>query len=147
MRDVVADRMTSDVVVAHPALALDEAVRLMKLNKIRHLCIVSAGGHLVGVLSDRDISRALPSALSENSGSEFTRIMEMTRVGHIMTRAPVVVSSTTPIGRAAVLMRDHRIDALPVVDRGQLVGILTTTDCLGALALTEPSQDAPQSAA
>jgi acetoin utilization protein AcuB len=147
MKDVVADCMSTDVIVADFGVPLAEAVRLMNLNKIRHLCVVSAAGQVVGILSDRDISRALPSALSEASRSEFTRVLEMTHVGQVMTRDPMVVSPTMPLNLAALLLRDYRINALPVVDNDQLVGILTTSDCLSALADSPPVANTEQNAA
>jgi|CXWL01.1.fsa_nt_gi acetoin utilization protein AcuB len=130
----VGDHMSTDVIVTHTGLQLSDAVRMMKLNQIRHLCVMSAGGQLVGIVSDRDVSRALPSALVHGADAEYTRVLENTRVGHIMTRVPVVASPQLPLARAALLMRERHIDALPVVEGGELVGILTSTDCLSVLA-------------
>lgn len=135
---LVSDCMTTEVVTVRTGVPLSEAVRLMRLNKIRHLCIVNAEGRLVGIVSDRDLARALPSVLAGDTGAEFTRVLEMTQVGHIMTRAPLVASSSDPLWRAAHLLRDRRIGALPVIDHGQLVGILSTTDCLSAIAPPTP---------
>lgn len=147
MKNVVADRMSHEVIVVHPGLRLAEAVLLMRLNKIRHLGIVSAAGQLVGIVSERDVSRALPSELSEDDGAEFTRALETTRVGHIMTRATTVAAPSTELWRAAQLMLENRIDALPVVERGTLLGILTTADCLSSLLPAARVADPAQSAA
>lgn len=72
---------------------------------------------LVGIVTDRD--------LRCHVGME-----EQTQVGAAMTEQPLTVSSATTVEEAVRLMLTHKISGLPVVDDGQLVGIMTTTDVL-----------------
>jgi CBS domain-containing protein len=57
-------------------------------------------------------------------------------VGEIMTKAVVTVGPRREVSEAAVLMLEHKIGALPVLEDGRLAGIVTETDLLRALAAT-----------
>jgi acetoin utilization protein AcuB len=74
---------------------------------------------LVGILTDRDLRRHV--------GSE-----ERTRVQAAMSETPLTVSPSTTVEEATQLMLKYHISGLPVVENGQLVGILTTSDVLQA---------------
>jgi acetoin utilization protein AcuB len=134
MSEIVGDWMSADVVVASPDEQLGEAIRKLRLNRIRHLCVVDTCGELVGILSDRDVSRALPSALSEGAEAEYSRMFERITVEQLMTRSPITVEAKDTLTVAADQMVEARISALPVMDGVSLVGILTETDCMRALA-------------
>lgn len=84
-------------------------------------------GVLVGILTDRDVRRHV--------GAE-----ERTKVQAAMTETPLTVSPSTTVEEAAQLMLKHQISGLPVLENGQLVGIITASDILKAfLELTGAS--------
>ena len=61
-------------------------------------------------------------------------LLDRLTVGEIMTKAVITVGPRREIGEAAVLMLEHKIGALPVLEDGRLAGIVTETDLLGTLA-------------
>jgi CBS domain-containing protein len=137
MMSTVADWMTTDVVVVTPDEHLSDALRKLHRNRIRHLCVVGAGGELAGMLSDRDILRALPSTFAANASESYERLLEAIHVGQVMTRALLLAAPETLLNAAAERMLVARVSALPVLEGGALVGILTETDCLRALCRRE----------
>ena len=131
-RLTVGDVMTSDPVTIGPEDSLMRAVEVMRAQGIRRLPIV-LGGNLVGLLAQGDLNRAQPSALSE-SQEEFNRVMEETQVARIMIQRPVTVTPETSLLEATRTLHTTKYGALPVVQGGTLVGILTDSDLIGSLA-------------
>jgi len=126
----VRSRMKTELVTLTPEDTLREAVRLELQRKIRHIPIVDAG-KLVGIVTDRDIKRALPSPLTgQLAREEYDAVLDETRVGKVMTRDPQTVSPDDTLATAVQLMFDKRIGGIPVVENGKLVGIYTQTDAL-----------------
>lgn len=130
---LVADRMRRSVITIDREASLRRARRVMENHRIRHLPVVE-GRHLVGVLTDRDIRQAAPSSVGTLTAREREEFMDCVRVGQVMTRRIITVTPATSIGEAARLIVRYRIGCLPVVDERFLVGILTTSDLLEALA-------------
>jgi len=117
----VADVMTGKVVTLSPHHSFSEVANLMNDRYFRHCVVVDAQGHIVGVISDRDILRAL--ARNPNARSKS--------VEQIMTHNPVTVRRNTPIADAVSKILSKRINCLPVVEpNGNVCGIVTSTDLL-----------------
>lgn len=117
----VADVMTARVVTLSPHHSFSEAANLMNNRYFRHCVVVDAHGQLVGVISDRDILRAL--ARNPNAQSKS--------LDQIMTRNPVTVRRNTPIVEAVRKIVSKRINCLPVVEEnGSVCGLVTSTDLL-----------------
>jgi len=110
-----------------------EARRTMVDRRIRHL-LVTDGGRLAGIVTDRDIRLNLPSPATSLSVWEINYLLGRMTVGSIMTSTVITVEPGRDAVAAARLMLDHKIGALPVVDAGTVVGILTETDILRAFA-------------
>lgn len=126
----VRTRMKTELVTLLPDQTLREAVRLEMQRKIRHIPVVD-GTTLVGIVTDRDIKRALPSPLTgQLAREEYDSVLDETRISKVMTRDPQTVSPDTTLAEAVQLMFDKRIGGLPVVENGKLVGIFTQTDAL-----------------
>ncbi|MEK7700617.1 MAG: CBS domain-containing protein [candidate division NC10 bacterium] len=123
--------MTISCVTAPPAMPVLEARQLMIEKRIRHL-LVSDGPTLVGIVTDRDIRLNLPSPATSLSVWEINYLLARMTLASVMTKNVVTVESGREATEAAQLMLDHKIGALPVVDRGHLVGIITETDLLRA---------------
>jgi acetoin utilization protein AcuB len=127
----VRDLMTTTPITTGPDTPVLDARQTMVGKRIRHL-LVTDGPKLVGIVTDRDIRLNLPSPATSLSVWEVNYLLARLTVASVMTKALVTVRSEWDSRDAAVLMLDHKIGALPVVDDGQLIGIITETDLLRA---------------
>lgn len=128
---LVRDWMVRDPLTISPRATMAEAKAALEAHRIRHLPIVDAG-HLVGMLSDRDVLLAsMPRPRREANHPDA--LLQLVRVEQVMTREPVTVAPDAPIEEAARLMLDRRFGALPVVEGEKLVGIISQGDLLKAL--------------
>src|SRR5262249_27436548 len=89
-------------------------------------------GELLGIVTDRDIRLNLPSQATSLSVWEMNYLLTRLTVGAVMTSSVITVGPDRDARDAAQLMLDHRIGALPVVDSGRPIGIVTETDLLRA---------------
>jgi CBS domain-containing protein len=133
----VHDWMTRNVVTVTPETSILNARRLLATYGIRHLPVVD-DGRVVGMVSSRDLScgdRTLNAALATlRSDLAEGRYRP---VSSLMSTPARTVSPDVPVQRAAALMLDARIGALPVVDSERLVGLLSLVDCLWAYLASE----------
>lgn len=129
----VAKVMSPAPVVVEPQVPLREVYRMMAQHRIRHIPVVSADG-LVGVISDRDVREALPSPMTPGEATEFAAALDRIPVWEVMAEEVVTVTPRTPLAQAAHMLAGRKIGCLPVLEAGQLVGIVTETDMLQAFA-------------
>jgi CBS domain-containing protein len=116
---------------------LTTADRTMSNERIRHLPVLDETGRVVGIVSQRDLFfGALVRALGFGSASR-DKTFAVIPVKEVMTENVVTTSPDTPIGSAAQLMVDRRIGCLPVVEDEALVGILSESDIVAAVARGE----------
>jgi CBS domain-containing protein len=117
----VGEVMTRQVMTLRRDDNFGDAVNLMATQHVRHSVVVDESGQIQGVISDRDVLRAL--ARTQNWQSK--------PVSEIMTPQPVVVRQETPLSDAVGELLLRRINCLPVVlENNTVCGILTTTDLL-----------------
>ena len=131
----VQDLMTTDPITTGPQTPVLEARQQMIDKRIRHLLIVE-GAKLLGMVTDRDIRLNLPSPATSLSVWEINYLMARLTVESVMTTSVVIVGPQRDARAAAQLMLDNKIGALPVLDGGQLLGIITETDLLRAFVKT-----------
>jgi acetoin utilization protein AcuB len=126
----VRDWMSTDPVTVSVDDTVSEARRLLDTEGVRHLPVVD-DVKLVGIVSDRDVGireAALRQAVLRH---DVAALLDDERpVEAVMTSDVHTVGVDVPIAEAARTLVSRRINALPVVEEGQLVGILTSTDCL-----------------
>ena len=116
---------------------LKTAVRLVVENRIRHLPVV-LGESLVGIISDRDLKRAMPSIVAGSTAEEYQAFMEKTTIQEVMTADPLACAPDDELVDLVRQFCDKKVGAIPVVDGERLVGIVTQTDMMEAfLALLE----------
>ena len=127
----VRDIMTTSCITAPATMPVLEARQLMLEKRIRHL-LVTDGPKLLGIVTDRDVRLNLPSPATSLSVWEINYLLARMTLSSVMTQNVVVVESGREATEAAQVMLDNKIGALPVVDRGHLVGIITETDLLRA---------------
>ena len=136
----VRELMTGAPITVSPATDVVEARKRMIAERIRHL-IVLEGTELVGIVTDRDIRLNLPSQATSLSVWEVNYLLARLTVGTVMTKGVIVIGPDREAYDAARLMLEHKIGALPVVDGGRLVGIITETDILRAFVRAGESVD------
>lgn len=122
-----AKRMTSKVITVGPRDNLSKAKAVMDSGNFRHVPVVE-DAKLIGILSDRDIQ-------------SHVGYLECTRVDAVMTLDPVTVSPTTTVEEAARLMLRLKISAVPVVEDGKPLGVLSTSDILRAFLDVERPEE------
>ncbi len=116
----IEELMTPIVITLTESDTVARAAEDMMLGEFRHLPVVDARGQVVGMVSDRDLLRA-----------KATRGGDGLFVREVMSRAVLVLRPEAPAFRAAELMMERKIGAVPVVDEDRaLVGIVTETDLL-----------------
>lgn len=127
---LVRDLMTRKLVTLGPEASVAEALQLCRERRIRHVPIVE-NEELVGIVSDRDLREASPAPDDPNREEAIQDL----RVGDIMNQEVVTVHPQDPTGYAAKEMYERKLDALPVMDEQDLIGIVTSTDVMRALVM------------
>lgn len=105
--------MTRDVLSIAPTVSRDVVIRKFQASRVSHLLVCDDGRRLLGVISDRDVAERPGKAAAD-----------------IMTAAVVAVSPDTSVSSAVSLLIERRISCLPVVERGAVCGLVTSTDLL-----------------
>lgn len=125
--------MHTDLVTVTPETTLVEARDLIAERSIDHLLVINKKGKLVGILSDRDLKQNWASPATALSTHELNYLLQKVEVGMIMVKTVITVDQDTTIERAAYIMQTHNISALPVMEHGELTGIITSTDVMEVL--------------
>ncbi|AYN05885.1 CBS domain-containing protein [Flavobacterium sp. 140616W15] len=126
-REPISHIMTKTVVTANENDGLREVVEKLRKNTIRHIPIVR-GKEVIGIISRTDVNRLTFGALFEGQEGADEAILDMLSISQVMTAKPMTVSSDTIIRDLAEIFVKEEFHALPVVDNGELKGIVTTTD-------------------
>lgn len=118
---LVRDMMNRSPGTIAPEATLADALQLMAEKKNRHLVVVDSDS-VVGILSDRDLAMYYdPDGMTEERWKKA-------KVRTLMAAHPVTIGSGAPVREAARLLLKAAISALPVIDNGQLVGVLSDRD-------------------
>lgn len=150
-----ADLMTRDVISIQSDMPLAEAAGLMLRYRISGLPVVNASKQLVGILTEGDLLRrselgterkrprwleflVSPGKLAQEYAQSHGR-----RVSDVMTPNPVSIEKDAPLEEIVSLMNERRIKRIPVLDDGELAGIVSRADILRALsaALSQKTGD------
>ncbi len=125
--------MHTDLITVSPKTTLVQARDLIEKKQIDHLLVVDDKKKLVGLVSDRDLKQNWASPATSLSTHELNYLLQKVLVSMIMIKTVVTVPTSTTIERAALVMQQHRISALPVMEEGELVGIITSSDVMAVL--------------
>ena len=128
----VQERMTKDPVTIRVGETAQAAADLMRAHKIRHLPVVDEAGKLVGIVTDRDIRQILFAPAMRTRLGISRSLVEQVTVEEIMSAPVVTTLPYVDLADAAKVMHERKIGALPVVERGRVVGILSELDVLKA---------------
>lgn len=127
----VRDYMARAPITIEKDTPVFKALSIMKNNKIRHLPVVSKG-KLLGIVTEKNLFYLSPSPATSLSIFEINSLMAEITVAEAMKTVQAVKPDTT-LEEAAVLMREHKIGGLPVVEGGVLVGLITESDIFDAM--------------
>jgi CBS domain-containing protein len=151
------DIMTTEVITVRPETEIVEATKLLLENHINGLPVVDDKGKLVGILCQSDLivqqkKLPLPSFFTFLDGFiPLTSMKQLekeiqkavaTTVSQAMTPDPVTVNPDTGLNSVAALMVDKNFHTLPVVEGGQLVGVVGKEDVIRTLANADPEKQA-----
>ena len=127
------DLMTVNPITVAPDTPLQELVDIMHQESYRHLPVVE-DAQLVGIITDRDVRIQLDSPVLQIERLNWAEEISQMTAATCMTTDPITVTPDTPIQQVIELLRAYKFGALPVVDEGVLVGIISTIDLLSYLA-------------
>jgi len=116
--------MSTDLVTVQPSATLAEARTLMQENRIHHLP-VTEGKSLIGLVSLTNVLAATDSFLRDERNRIHANEIIVTDA---MVKDVATVDVNASLRQAALFLEKHKIGCLPVVDNGDLVGIITETD-------------------
>jgi len=153
-----ADVMVRDVVTVHPETDVADAVKLLVARDISALPVVDQGDNLVGIISEADLLHRAElgtekhrSWIVESLTAASTLADEFARahgkkVGEVMTTGVVTATEDDSLGDIAAQFERHRIKRVPIVRDGRVVGIVSRSNLIQALAsvvgTSEASDDA-----
>lgn len=131
----IATIMTASPVVANPSNKFSQVLRLFTEFPVHHLPIVDADSKLIGIVSSNDLPKVFLSMCNRPQPLQMTMeaIDAEIKITELMTANPITISSSDPISKAAEIFASKRFMALPVVDNGVLLGIVSLKDVVGYL--------------
>lgn len=143
------DVMVRDIVTVRPESSVTEAIKLLSEHDTSALPVVDDDGNLVGILSEADllergelghhhpwwIETLMPaSKLAE----EFAKAHGK-KVKEVMSTDLITAKEDTPVSEIAALLERHRIKRLPIVKNGKIVGVVSRSNLIQALASSKPA--------
>ena len=128
----ISQWMTKPVMTVKPLDSLRAARELMAERRINQLPVVR-NNKLVGILTDRDLRDAYPTSMQIYRGKGIDEFADSHTVQEVMTFNVTSVTPDSSLEETVTLLRRHRIGALPVIEGGELVGIITRSDILDFL--------------
>lgn len=120
MNETVASIMVREVVTVSPNDSLQKVKELLINNRIHHVPVVQDDGKLVGIVTTYDLFKL----------NVDHRDYPTTKVANVMTKILAVLEPTDKVGTAAEVFMEHLFHALPVIENGKLIGIVTSFDIL-----------------
>jgi CBS domain-containing protein len=143
------DVMTTPVETVRPEAGIDIVIGIMVAGRLSGVPVVSAGGDLLGILTEGDLLRRVETGTDSDPAARRTNFLEFLlggghdithyirshsrRVSDIMTATVVTVTENAPLSEIVGLMEKHRVRRLPVERDGRLVGIVSRSDLVAAL--------------
>jgi len=124
--------MSSPVEVLRVSATISEALQLFETKGFRHIPVVSTHGGLVGLISDRDVLGYMSNLSSKNERKNSAHSVT-DEVSEIMSSNVVSATRDTDVRYVARLFVEDHVGSMPIIDNGELVGIITRSDILRAV--------------
>ena len=125
---LVRDQMTPSPICGRPDMPVTEAQALMQEHNFRHLPVLDADDKLVGLITQRSLTQAVPSDVKKFSPFVINYVLTRIKVHNIMVKEVITIGEDVAIEEAARVMADRKIGCLPVMRDGVLVGIISDND-------------------
>jgi len=126
----ISEIMTQELITISPVDDLVTAEELFKKHRIRHIPVVQ-GDEILGILSYTDLLRiSFADAIGPDEEEVETIVYNMFSIEQVMAKNVISVPFNATIKEVAEFLAKQEFHALPVVDQGKLVGIVTTTDLI-----------------
>jgi CBS domain-containing protein len=129
----VAELMERQVLTVGVDAVLADAIVTMSEARVSALPVVDAHGRMLGVISNTDVL----NAEADTELDEMRQLLTVTTVGMLMTPHPLVVSPTASVREAAQQMLYADVHRLYVVEHEKVVGVISTTDIVRAVATSQ----------
>lgn len=147
------DVMTSSVVTARPDMTIHDAAKLFVDNHIGGMPVVDANGQVVGIVSHRDLLHRVENGTGRSKRPWWLEILASSPrdqaaryvkehgrlVGDVMCDRVISISEDMPLNRIADLMERRHLKRVPVLKDGKLVGIVSRSNLIRALASAAPA--------
>lgn len=150
MPTTVGEIMDPNPETVTPDTAVEDVIRIMQSNELPGIPVVNEGRRVVGIVTETDMvlpdddgDLHLPHYVNIFGGTVFlepikrfeTRLRKAfaSTAADMMTSDPITVEPSTTVEQAAKIIHDSGHNRLPVSEHGQLVGVVTRVDVLGAL--------------
>ena len=143
---LVRDVMVAPVITVEPSASVQEVAKLFLEKQISAVPVLDGKGKLVGIVSEGDLLHRVEAG-TERHRSWWLRALvhddtlaaeyiksHSRKVSDVMTREVITASPTTPIHEIAALMEKNAVRRLPILENGQLVGIVSRANLLQAVA-------------
>jgi len=124
---LVGERMSHPVITMRADMPIIDALNMMKREHVRRTPVIK-DGKLVGIISEKDLLNATPSAATTLSVWEMNYLLSKIPVSEVMTQNVLTVTEDTPIEEAARIMADNKVGGLPVLRGDEIIGIISETD-------------------
>jgi len=140
--------MTTDVITVSPETTVESVATILAVKKISGVPVIDEDNNLLGIVTENDLIDQvkkvhIPTAITlldsviflESEKKMETEIRKMTGATaiDICTKSIETVSPETPIDELATIMAEKKVHTLPVIDNGELVGIIGKTDIIRTL--------------
>jgi len=132
-KKTVGDWMTKNPITVDASASIIEAIHLLRERNVRRLPVIKSG-RLIGLVTEKMLLGYMPAKATSLDQWELHYLLSRTPVTDAMNPNPHTVQRDTPLGEAARLLHDRKLNGVIVVDEaGDMVGIMTTTNALEAL--------------
>ena len=144
-----AQVMSRDLVTATPAMTVSQIAALFRLHHIRTIPVVGEDGMFQGLVTETDLMRTLHQPSAPDNGV-LHRLLRASRevaepvAADVMQRAIGTAAAVTPLGVLIDLLAAGAQQAVPVLEDGRLIGLVTRADLIAALAKAHHAQDASE---
>ncbi len=125
---LVGERMTRPVYSVTPDTPIQDALKLMRKERVSRLPVLNNQEKLVGIVSEDDVLHASPSDVTSLSVWEINYLLSKITVERVMSKDVITVREDTPLEEAARIMADHQVGGLPVLSGDVVMGMITQTD-------------------
>lgn len=135
MKPQVSETMSTDLITIGWTERMSTAFQRMRNEGIRHLPVHDDLGEIVGMLSDRDVQRAMVSTIERGwaSSTETAEFSPDARVRDYMSWPAIVVDVSGELRSVAERMVGEKVSSLLVREKGRIIGIITAEDLLKVL--------------